>query len=138
MPFLNWRSRAIRCDVSPSPLRGGYGQQVECLRISIGEADSRELVVAWKQCFADLNSEELRLDLPDSFTLFCKARPEENRLLLAHPELGSWVGSLMLTPESAACWLEGFRATESLREDFVSWGFPVHGVSNLDLAFRPQ
>ncbi len=81
---------------------------------------------------------ELRLDLPQEWSLFWKLKDGETRVLVAHPATGQWVGTLALERSFAdqlILKLESAAAGESLRVGSIG---PVSGVSNLDLVFKLQ
>src|SRR5947209_8278151 len=90
MPYLNWKSGSVQVAVQThSKLK----TQLE-IRLARGEWDM--LAQELGGIFGAAGG-ELRLDLPQEWTLFWKASAgTESRQLLAHPTATDWVGTLSL------------------------------------------
>lgn len=133
MPYLNWKSAETR----PGEV---YGQEVTSvernpsrlehqLRLTLGPEQRVELALRLEELYAGPEG-ELRIDLPESWILFWKARAEESRLLIAHPQPGEWVMTAALEPGHGgrfAAALRELRKGESLA---VSRGGIIGRVSN--------
>ena len=92
MAYLNFTQKPIELKASTHPK---FETQLE---MKIG-ADDLKLIQAGLQAVLNSPKSELRVDLPQKWTLFWKLRETETRQLLAHPEADAWVASLALTRE---------------------------------------
>jgi hypothetical protein len=88
---------------------------------------------------------ELRLSLPDAWTIFWKLREDETRLLIAHPQVDEWVATVALEPLHAQAVNDAFarvlgsatsEASESLSIGKLGRDGIVSSVSNLELVIR--
>ena len=77
--------------------------------------------------------EELRLDLPKNWAIFWKTRPEESRLLLAHPQENEWVVTAALEADHARKLTEAIARAQNGSVIELSRMGPVGGVSNVEL-----
>lgn len=77
---------------------------------------------------------ELRLDLPQGWTLYFKLKEGDNRLLLAHPEAEAWVGTVLLMEKEMGEFLSRLRGL-SPADEGLQFGdmFQLSEFSNLDL-----
>ena len=76
---------------------------------------------------------ELRLVISPEWTLFWKLREEGARLLLAHPSVREWVGTVALEERAGQNVLEGIRELEPGAHIQLHQRVGVHPVSNLVL-----
>jgi hypothetical protein len=61
---------------------------------------SEELLPKLRETFLE-EAGELRLDLPEEWSIFWKKREDDSRLLIAHPQKDQWVATVALTEEYA-------------------------------------
>ncbi|MBC7693738.1 MAG: hypothetical protein H7222_18375 [Methylotenera sp.] len=92
MAYLNFTQKPIELKASTHPR---YETQLE---MKIAKEDL-QLIREGLQAILASPKSELRVDLPQKWTIFWKLRETETRQLLAHPETDAWVASLALTPE---------------------------------------
>src|SRR6185295_131688 len=93
MPFLNWRELSeVKATVSPHPRRGSI------MSLEVPAAAQAELARALEDVYSRAAG-ELRLELPNGWTIFWKEREGESRLLLAHPDEKTWIATAALTAE---------------------------------------
>ena len=82
---------------------------------------------------------ELRLSLPEGWTLFWKRREEGSLALMAHPEANEWVGTLALDLDFG---IQMLRFLRELKEKGQSFSLDQCGtlrpVSNLEARFSIQ
>lgn len=93
----------------------------------------QELEAVFKLSTSDNLSQELRLKLSDPWTLFWKMREGENRILVAHPETETWVGTLALEPISAGKLISALKIMEVRQSWIITDLFSIARLSNLNL-----
>src|SRR3954463_4939198 len=100
MPYLNWKSSPLKQEVKPRPNRPGepvvMGSGADSMSMELeisAEALAAELLPSLKGTFEE-GGGELRVDLPQEWSLFWKLREGESRALIAHPAKDQWVGTL--------------------------------------------
>ncbi len=104
MAYLSWQNEPveIRLDYEPS----GIGAKPSRLEIQAPKTLRAELFEAIQQIRSGERS-ELRLDLPQGYSVFVKLKDSGlSRLLIAHPEENEWVATFMLSPEVADAWIQ--------------------------------
>jgi len=133
MPFLNWRS-----ETDVQALTGAHVRLQTQLTLTLAPGKRDELLELLRGVFAQPGT-ELRLELPMGWTLYWKLREGDSRLLLAHPDHESWVGSVSLNELHAPTLLERIASLSSDRQTELSelrhvgaWS----GVSNLEVVLR--
>jgi hypothetical protein len=109
MPRLDWTNSGARAN--PAWPKEG---QAAAPRLSLEVAP--ELLGKLREELAPVLREggELRLELPEGWTLFWKRRDGESRVLLAHPETDRWVATLAVSGErveDVLSGLEGLRGS---------------------------
>lgn len=130
MPFLNWKELKIESTVQELPSGGSLW------KISASAADFRHLGEHLEAVLSPEAPEgyELRLNLPEEWTLFWKRTESASKLLLARPEKGQWVGTIALQAGHGAkviALLKKLEAGQSLR--IGELGEDLHPVNNLEL-----
>lgn len=132
MPYLNWNSPStagwVQLSTSEHPR---FGMQVH-LKLS------PEALSEWREGLKEvlLNARgELKLELPQGWTIYFKAREGETRLLLAHPEQDAWVATVAVSSDSSQLFLDRLESLVSGSEGFrLSELGPPHFVSNLEVS----
>lgn len=82
-------------------------------------------------------SSELRLELPQGWTVFWKLRSGESRMLLAHPDLNTWVGTIALSELDLRAWISELRnMTQTSLPTTLSRIVTFGAFSNLDIEVR--
>src|SRR4051812_20051355 len=107
MSFLNWRESAVTAAVSPHPRRGSI------MTLEVSPNDLPALIEALEEVFSSAAG-ELRLELPNGWTVFWKEREGESRLLLARPDAKTWIATAALTPEHGKALVGRLREGEVL------------------------
>lgn len=134
MPYLNWESSRV-----PHTLHSAsaVGSAIPVLELELQGAQLEELVqeleAVFKLSTSDNLSQELRLKLSDPWTLFWKMREGENRILVAHPETETWVGTLALEPISAGKLISALKIMEVRQSWIITDLFSIARLSNLNL-----
>jgi hypothetical protein len=122
MPYLDWSNEPITMSFEEHP-------KLARLRVDLSRAQHNELGLELQKVYAE-GGFELRVDFPRRWTIFFKAREEDSRLLLAHPEENAWVATVALTPA------HGSRVVEKLnlgRAVKVGEHGPLNPLSNFTL-----
>jgi len=104
MAYLSWQNEPveIRLDYEPS----GIGARPSRLEIQAPGALRADLFEAVRQIRSGASG-ELRLDLPQGYSVFVKLKDSGlSRLLIAHPEENEWVATFMLSAEVADAWIQ--------------------------------
>jgi hypothetical protein len=99
------------------------------------QALHEDLLPSLKNTF-EQQAGELRLDLPNEWSLFWKAREGDTRILVAHPSKDQWVGTIALEPQFASRLIERLEKSVSGDEIRFSSVDTVSKQSNLDLVFK--
>jgi hypothetical protein len=130
-PGVNSEKTLITLTLSPEAL-ARWVQELKLLWPAKGEPDGK----------TDTHA-ELRVDLPQNWIVFCKARPTGTRLLVAHPERGEWVTTVAIEQRLTSMLtqaLESFARGESSEQfdvnAFLSEHTRIDGVSNVTLVIR--
>jgi hypothetical protein len=131
MPFLNWRELNVSQRVEPHPRRE------KLLDLGFPAASLPELVSALEDVFARAQG-ELRLELPEGWTVFWKEREGESRLLLAHPTEGAWVATAALSREDGLRLVSALRALEPGQALELGSVATVARMSNVELRLRTE
>jgi hypothetical protein len=129
MAYLGWSSQSLSIKHEQFLTEG------RALTLGLSRDAAETLLVALA-AIEQGTEKELRVDLPQGWTLFWKRREDDSRLLVAHPTDQTWVGTLALSPAHF----------EALRHAVSSGGrfsvFEGHSgvgdVSNFDLVLEPQ
>ncbi len=80
---------------------------------------------------------ELRVDFPQKWTVFWKIRESETRLLLAHPDQDSWVGTVSLTIAHCEALVQRLEQEGDLNPVVVSTFGPTSRMGNLEVIIVP-
>lgn len=140
MPHLNWRTADLGKKVVPFE-GGSTAHQVDrnfVFEMVLDVKQAQELASMLTAVLIP-GGGELRLSLPDEWSIFWKLRDDESRLLIAHPQADEWVATLALEMAHAHRLLAALE--ESCKEE-SSASFSIAGladdgrvssVSNLDL-----
>lgn len=91
MPYLNWKTKPVRVATSTHP---DYQSQLD---LGLSSDLAQELSTELTQTFS-AGGDELKLELPNGWTLYFKQRIGAGRMQLAHPQTNQWVATLNLTP----------------------------------------
>ena len=132
MPYLDWKTESLTQQVSNE---SRFGSQ---LTLNLSGALIGVLATELRELFAEVSMAELRIDLPQEWKLFWKARDTESRLLIARPEQAQWVMTLALERSLISALLgrlEGLRAGESVNISSIG---SVGSVSNAELKIQRQ
>ena len=105
MPHLNWRAKTVTLSRTE---HATYQSQLE---LKLTPELAAELVTELKPALTS-GGAELRVDLPENWTVYWKLKGGLSRLQLAHPQSGHWVATVHLTPEHAARLLEALEKLE--------------------------
>ncbi len=108
MPYLNWSKQ----DATETPVVAETSQHPRYetqLTLKLPSGELGKLIAELQAVFAEPGT-ELRLELPMRWTLYWKLRDGDSRLLLAHPDHESWVGSVSLNELHSKSLLETLRA----------------------------
>ncbi len=131
MPYLDW-SRTVRTlEVESHP------QLKNQIQLSLNADESLALVANLIEVFGPEGG-ELRLKVSENWVLFWKRRESENRVLLAHPDVNAWVGTIALDAESGK---RLFSALQTLAEGqslVLSEWVSLAKMSNLELIIRRE
>jgi hypothetical protein len=96
---------------------------------------SEELLPALQSTF-EQGAGELRLDLPQEWSLFWKLREGESRVLVAHPSTDQWVGTLALEKPFAEKLIARLLVLSTGQDLRIGSVAAVSGVSNLELTLK--
>jgi hypothetical protein len=151
MPHLNWRSSPVVKRVVPlgpnGPLDPSESDGIErdfVMQLELSRPALRELADVLLEVLSP-GGGELRVSLPDAWTVFWKLREDETRLLIAHPQVGEWVATVALEPLHAQAVNDALarvlgsatpEANESLSIGKLARDGIVSSVSNLELVIR--
>src|SRR5271168_4015231 len=97
MPHLNWRTADLGKKVIPQD-SGGAAHRVDrdfLFELELSPLQAQELASMLTTVLVP-GGGELRLSLPDEWSIFWKLRDDESRLLIAHPQADEWVATLAL------------------------------------------
>ncbi len=102
MAHLDWSQSALKIEQRP------HARHETELLLPLSLTERQTLARSLRDMPQDGRS-ELRLVLPQGWTLYWKMRDSESRLLLAHPEADLWVGTIAL---DAAGWSQLLEALD--------------------------
>jgi hypothetical protein len=128
MATLNWTAAPVRLETDLPDADG----RTTRLSLHLGTVGLTELRAALEKVFA-AKEPELRLSLPDGWTLFWKCRDGDNRALLAHPDDKIWVGTVALNEELGLTVVRAFDALGPGQSLALSRLGAFAPVSNLEL-----
>lgn len=100
MPYLNWKAALLK------PVRTELPDSRVRLELALPKANAEELLADLKAALAP-GGAELKVDLPESWTVYFKAREGLSRLQLAHPQTGEWVATVHLSEAHGQRLLQG-------------------------------
>lgn len=128
MNVLNLRSSQLTLSVEK------HARFQNQLTVGLSHAEIQSWVAASKDALSE-GGEELRVDMPQGWTIYWKARAGESRFLLAHPETDLWVATFTLGQAAAQSWLTSLQSLLSQRspQAILSQSGPVSRLSNLEL-----
>ncbi len=110
MPYLNWSKQDTGAPTTPVVAETSQHPRYETqLTLKLSTESLAILQGELQTVFSEPGS-ELRLELPMRWTLYWKLRDGDSRLLLAHPDHESWVGSVSLNEMHSKSLLETLRA----------------------------
>lgn len=135
MAHLDWKSESLHLRESEAKfgVSGGVPAKFERL-LELGvSAAQRAALFGALVALKSKEGSELRLELPQGWTIFWKLREGESRLFLAHPDHDSWVATLSLTAEHLAALLQA--PVESAIG--LSSLAPISRMSNFELVVVP-
>ncbi len=126
MAYLNWTDQqGVRTEISEHPK---WSQE---LRLSLIPERYQQLSSLLRETFAQEGA-ELRMDLPDKWTLFWKVRESESRIFLAHPEKDEWVANVSLESPHAWKLVEALEGKAAVELSVAGLGV-IHRMINLDV-----
>ena len=142
MPYLDWAAQLQVLSESDSPLKdsgshdGSAPSSKKLLTLDLSRlADSDVLLQSLEDLMGRPHS-ELRLSLPKNWTVFWKLRHEgESRLLAAHPEENTWVGTVSFASELMERVIHFLKTRESEALLLSELGV-MSSISNFDLKLR--
>lgn len=130
MPFMNWTERSVQIETKMNP------EATSQMTIVLGVAERDELLEALTEVFSGPFL-ELRLDLPRKWTVFWKIKTGDSRVLLAHPEVDTWVATVAVTTEASRLLLDQIRDLKAGEASLdIGLAVDVSSVSNLELALK--
>ena len=131
MPYLNWLERPIELTRTN---HHRFGTQLELPLTSEDLARLREAVSE-----VILAGEgELRVDLPQDWTIFWKAREGESRQLLARPEKDKWVATLAYHSNEGRALINALTTKLSAPGNSIRLSElgPLNATSNIEVVIR--
>lgn len=118
MAYLNWKDRNVTARVEV--LNPDSATEKLALEMGLDHALVNELELALSELKE--SAAELRVDLPNGWTLFWKLKTSGSRLLMAHPEETVWVATFALEKEHLKAVETSLRAMQATE---VIEGFKV-------------
>lgn len=131
MPYLNWKTSKLGLSRTSHPR---FQNQLE---LSLDAAALQELRNELAAVFSTEGASqrtELKLELPQNWTLYWKAKEGLSRMQLAHPQTDHWVATVQLSAEVATRLLEALAGSPN--QILLSQLGTLASINNLELILR--
>lgn len=128
MPYLDWSAEAVSAALKTE------SSSLSLMQLGIPAELWEPWLTELEACLRS-DEQELRLELPKGWRLFWKVRADDSRLLLAHPEIDAYVGTLALNKSHADELLAKMRGGGGVAVRVGALG-ELASVSNFDLVIE--
>jgi hypothetical protein len=133
MVFLDWSARpGVHLQLEEHPR---WKQQVR-ISAAVSAPEWSELAQALRETFGEGGGPETRLQLPQGWTIYWKARDAESRLFMAHPEKEEWVVNASLEAPHGAAVIGALEGAEKGSVVTVSAVGRINRMSNVEIALE--
>jgi hypothetical protein len=126
MVYLDWKKQGIALEVK------SLGRLGSKLSLTIREGDLADFLPALEEIYIR-DEGELRLELPENWVIYWKAKESGNRVLVAHPQPDHWVATVALEREVGQKLILAVKALKSSESFILSQIAPLEAVSNLNI-----
>ncbi len=130
MPYLDWTPEELEVSLIQEVSQSNSSRTQ--LTLKLGSKEIQSFIGELESIYGG-TSRELRISLPQGWTVFWKKRDSGARALLAHPQSNEWVSTIALEADQGKQLISFLNALEIGQSFNLSQRIALDQVSNLEL-----